>query len=81
MRMLAPHTIIVREAICMCNDGWKANDASYYEQIDAKLAELPQTAEMEAARRYCAAGPNLSSAKFAYPHLKERLEEMLESVE
>jgi len=57
----------------LCQLGFNTHSAEYYEQIDKILSEVVQTEAIQKARRLCAAGPTLSSPRFAYPHIESAI--------
>lgn len=68
---------IIQECINLCDRGWHANARYIYDDIEQKLAALVQTDALENCRRLCKAGQETISPRFAYPHIRERLEEIL----
>lgn len=68
---------IIRECISLCDRGWQANARYIYGDIEAKLATLTQTDTIVVCSRLCVAGRTCISSRFAYPHIRERLEEIL----
>lgn len=63
----------IYEAKRLCDVGFNSYDQKYYSKIDELLSGVEQTPSVQRARRLCAAGPTLSSPKFAYPHIKDAL--------
>jgi hypothetical protein len=57
----------------LCDQGYATSDPSYYAKIDAILSAEPQTEQILSLRRLCEAGPTLSSKRFAYPHIADKL--------
>lgn len=66
-------SIALAEAINMCDSGFDHYDGSYYAKIDERLATLPQIEQIAMARRMCVGNEKMSSIRFAYPHIKDRL--------
>lgn len=60
----------------LCRRGWAANDRGEYARIRERLATLEQTEKVAALGRLASGGDSLSSARFAYPHIQERAEEL-----
>lgn len=57
----------------LCALGYQTADADYYGKIDELLATCAQTEEVQGLRRLAVAGPTLSSKRFAFPHIADRL--------
>lgn len=62
-----------RAIVRLCDAGFSSGSAGLYKDIDALLAAQEQTKEVTALRRMTVAGPQLSSKRFIYPHIKDRI--------
>lgn len=67
----------LRQAIGLCQQGYDEGTADNYARIDELLATMPQGDVVTACRRLAQGGPDLSSKRFAYPHIQDRLEDEL----
>lgn len=68
---------VLHQAIGLCRDGYASGSPDNYARIDELLATLPQGDAITACRRLAQGGPDLSSKRFAYPHIEDRLEDEL----
>ncbi|MBO9428224.1 hypothetical protein [Sulfitobacter sp. R18_1] len=67
---------IIQSIVQECDHSFAANDVTGYARVKEMLSELKeQTPETEKALRLAEAGPELSSDRFAYPHIKSALTE------
>jgi hypothetical protein len=63
----------IEEAKRLCDLGFAQYTDRFYPRIEELLAQVEQTDKVANARRLCAAGPTLSSPRFAYPHIQSAL--------
>jgi hypothetical protein len=71
--------ILIEDAMLECDRSFHNNDLTGYNRILLKLAEVKnKTGAIDKAIRMAEAGLTLSSARFAYPHIKDFLSDAVD---
>ena len=70
----------LERVVRFCQSGFAQNNPAYYVDIDAALADVEQTEDVQTMRRLAQGGPSLTSKRFAYPHIEDRAHDLLSTL-
>jgi hypothetical protein len=81
MTPLAAEIHVLRRCIDWCDTGFEIRSAGFYEIIAAELEPFREASKtVDTAARLAQGGRGLTSPRFAYPHVKDRLVDRLKEL-
>lgn len=69
--------LVLRRCVDLCEAGFAGYTSVYYEQIAIALEPFIDDSDVKRAFLLARRGKNMTSPRFAYPHIKDSLQERL----